>query len=150
AYGRGVAHAIRAGFEAAHGDVIVTTMADLSDPPMLILKMASCVREEGAHVVSGSRYMPGGSQTGGPLVKRTLSRLAGLTLWYGAGMGTHDATTNFRAYSAEFLSKTPVRSEHGFELALELTTKAFRRGYKIAEVPSSWQDRTAGESNFQT
>jgi len=147
--GRGVAHAMQAGFDAAKGDVVVTSMADLSDPPEVILRMAERIRRGGAHVVSGSRYMRGGSQTGGPLVKRTLSRLAGLSLYYFAGMTTHDATTNFRAYSAEFLRRHKVKSTMGFEVALELTAQAYRGGWKIDEVPSSWRDRSAGESRFK-
>lgn len=146
--GRGVAFALQAGFSAARGDVVVTTMADLSDPPEVIPRMAEKIRA-GAAVVSGSRYMRGGSQTGGPWLKGLLSRLAGLSLRYVAGMGTHDATTNFRAYSAEFLRQMPVESRMGFEVALELTVKAHLGGWKVDEVPSSWHDRTAGESNFK-
>src|SRR5512144_529347 len=67
--GRGALNAIRAGFAAAQGDVVVTSMADLSDPPEVILEMAKAIRA-GADVVSGSRYMRGGSQTGGPWLKR--------------------------------------------------------------------------------
>jgi len=145
--GRGVAFALQAGFNAAHGDVIVSSMADLSDPPEVIPQMAAKIRA-GADVVSGSRYMKGGSQHGGPLLKRTLSRLAGLSLRYIAGVRTHDATTNFRAYSAEFLHTHPIESTAGFEVALELTTKAHRDGAVVDEVPSSWHDRTAGESRF--
>jgi hypothetical protein len=37
----------------------------------------------------------------------------------------------------------------GFALALELTAKAFARGEKIAEIPSTWRERTAGRSRFQ-
>ncbi len=145
--GRGVAFALQAGFDAARGDVVVSTMADLSDPPEVIPAMAAKIRA-GADVVSGSRYMKGGSQQGGPLLKRTLSRIAGVSLWHVAGVGTHDATTNFRAYSAKFLSNHPIESTAGFEVALELTTKAQRDGARVDEVPSSWHDRTAGESRF--
>ena len=52
-----MAYALQAGFQAARGDVIVTTMADLSDPPEVIPAMVQKVRQEGADVVSGSRYM---------------------------------------------------------------------------------------------
>ncbi len=97
--GRGVAYALQAGFQAARGDVVVTTMADLSDPPDVIPAMVAKVRREGADVVSGSRYMRGGSQTGGPLLKRTLSRWAGLGLRWLTRINTHDPTTNFRAYT---------------------------------------------------
>lgn len=147
--GRGPAFAIRAGMAAATGDVVVVTMADLSDPPEIIRAMARKIRDEGAHVVSGSRYMPGGSQKGGPLLKRLGSRAAGLSLHWLAGVATHDATNNFRAYSREFLSKVPVQSEAGFELGLEMTVKAHVRGWNVAEVPSTWEDRTAGESRFR-
>jgi len=145
--GRGVLNALRTGFAAARGDVVVTTMADLSDPPDRILRMAEKLRD-GADVVSGSRYMRGGSQSGGPIVKRTLSRLAGLSLWWVAGMNTHDATTNFRGYRRDFLRRTTIESKSGFEVALELTTKAHNTGAIVDEVPSTWTDRTAGESRF--
>lgn len=147
--GRGAAFAIRAGLQAARGDVLVTTMADLSDPPEVIPAMARKIRVEGADVVSGSRYMKGGSQTGGPTFKVLLSKTAGLSLHHLAGVGTHDATTNFRAYSRRFIQHIEVESRHGFELALELTVKAHLQGFKVDEVPSSWQDRSAGESRFK-
>jgi hypothetical protein len=147
--GRGAATAIRTGVQAARGDVLVTTMADLSDPPDVILLMARRIREQGADVVSGSRYMKGGSQRGGPRLKTLLSRAAGLSLHWIAGLGTHDATTNFRAYSRRFIEKAEIRSRHGMELALELTVQAHREGFRVDEVPSSWSDRSAGESRFQ-
>lgn len=147
--GPGVAGALRAGFRAASGDVVVTTMADLSDPPAAIPAMVEKIRRDGADVVSGSRYMKGGSQTGGPKLKRFLSRAAGLSLHWIAGIGTHDVTTNFRAYRASFLRRVEVESRGGFEVATELTVKAHLEGLKVGEVASSWTDRTAGESRFR-
>lgn len=147
--GRGAAFAIRAGFDAARGDVVVTTMADLCDPPAVIPLMARKIREEGADVVAGSRYMRGGSQSGGPFLKRTISRWVGWSMWWIADLGTHDATTNFRAYSKRFLESVAVESKTSFDIALELTVKAHLAGAEVSEVPSSWIDRTAGESRFQ-
>ncbi len=146
--GRGAPKAMRAGFAAAQGDVIVTTMADLSDPPELVPRMAELVRA-GAEVVSGSRYMRGGSQQGGPLLKRTLSRSAGLLLYWICGLRTRDPTNNFRAYSPQFLAGIEVESSGGFEIALELTVKAHLSGARVAEIPSSWVDRSAGKSRFR-
>jgi len=146
--GKGVANALIAGFAAARGDVIVSSMADLSDPPSVIPLMAAKIRDEGADVVSGSRYMPGGTQSGGPRLKTAMSRTAGLSLHYVGRLPTHDATTNFRGYSRRFLREVAVESERGFEVGLELTTKAHLLGYRVVEVPSSWEDRTAGESKF--
>jgi len=147
--GRGAANALRAGFQAATGDVIVTTMADLCDPPEVIPLMAEKMRREGCAVVSGSRYAKGGSQTGGPLFKRICSQTASLTLKWFSGMSTADATSNFRAYSRSFIQQVQIESKQGFEIALELTVKAHLAGLPIAEVPSSWKDRSAGESRFR-
>jgi dolichol-phosphate mannosyltransferase len=140
--------AIRAGIGAARGDVVVITMADLSDPPEAILEMARLIRA-GADVVSGSRYMRGGSQTGGPFLKTLLSRAAGLSLAWVAGIGTHDATTSFRAFSRRFVDRVPLESRTGFTFGIEATVKAHQLGFVVGEVPSSWTDRTAGESNFR-
>ncbi len=140
--------AIRAGIASARGDVVVVTMADLSDPPEAILEMARRIRA-GADVVSGSRYMRGGSQTGGPFLKTLLSRGAGLSLAWVAGIGTHDATTSFRGFSRRFVDRVPLESRTGFTFGIEATVKAHQRGFVVGEVPSSWTDRTAGESNFR-
>jgi glycosyltransferase involved in cell wall biosynthesis len=147
--GKGAANAIRAGFAAARGDVVVTTMADLSDPPEKILELADVMRASGAAVVAGSRYMAGGTQEGGPLIKRTLSRIAGVTLRWIGGIGTHDATNNFKAYSKEFLDSIQVEAQGAFDIGLELTVKAHLAGRGVEEVPTSWRDRSAGESRFK-
>ena len=56
--------------------------------------------------------MRGGRQVGGPLLKRLMSRTAGLTLHWFAGVATHDATNNFKLYSRRFLEAVTDR-EHG-------------------------------------
>jgi len=88
-------------------------------------------------------------QVGGPRVKRFLSRAAGLTLHWFGGVATHDPTNNFKLYSRRLLDATTIQSEAGFELALELTVKATLAGRRVAEVPTTWRDRTAGQSNFK-
>ena len=145
--GTGVAFALRSGFQAARGDVVVSTMADLSDPPSVIPAMAEKIRA-GAAVVSGSRYMRGGSQEGGPWLKGLLSRTAGVSLHCLVGLGTRDITNNFRAYSKAFLDLVDVESQAGFEVAIELTVKAHLMGLRVEEVPCSWHDRSAGSSRF--
>lgn len=146
--GNGVLNALKAGFRTSRGDVIVVMMADRSDEPDDVEQMARLIRE-GADVVAGSRYVRGGRQEGGPLLKRTLSRLAGISLHYFAGLPIHDATTNFRAYSRRVIQEIPIEGEVSFALALELTLKAHWRGWRIAEVPTTWHDRTVGQSRFR-
>ena len=146
--GRGVLNAMKAGICAARGDFVLITMSDGSDEPHIVDDMVGKARA-GADVVAASRYMRGGHQVGGPLVKRLMSRTAGLTLHWFAGVPTHDPTNNFKLYSRRFLDAVTIDSTAGFELALKLTVKATLDGRRVDEVPTTWRDRTAGQSNFK-
>lgn len=147
--GPGPANAIRFGLESVTATVAIVTMADDSDDAGQIEELARLVRD-GAAVAAASRYMKGGKQIGGPFVKRTLSRLAGLSLYHLARVGTHDATNSFKAYSTEFVRQVGVDSDRGFEIGIELTAKARRARLPIVEIPTTWSDRPLGKSNFQT
>jgi glycosyltransferase involved in cell wall biosynthesis len=146
--GRGVLNAMKAGIAGTSAPYVLISMADGSDEPHVVDPMVALARE-GADVVSASRYMRGGRQIGGPFLKRLLSRTAGLTLHWFAGVPTHDPTNNFKLYSRRFLDSITIDSTAGFELALELTVKATVAGRRVAEVPTTWRDRTAGKSNFK-
>jgi glycosyltransferase involved in cell wall biosynthesis len=146
--GRGVLNAMKTGIAATSAPFVLISMADGSDEPHVVDPMVALARG-GADVVSASRYMRGGHQAGGPPLKRLMSRTAGLTLHWFAGVPTHDPTNNFKLYSRRFLDSVTIESTAGFELALELTIKATVAGRRIAEVPTTWRDRTAGKSNFK-
>ena len=146
--GPGVLNALRTGFKEAKGEVMVVTMADLSDDISQIEEMVALVRS-GAAVAAASRYMRGGRQIGGPILKRILSRTAGVTLLWMTGIGTHDPTNNFKAYSSGFVRSIEVESAKGFEVALELTTKAHLAGLRIEEIPTRWRNRSKGKSRFR-
>jgi glycosyltransferase involved in cell wall biosynthesis len=147
-YGPGPANAIRFGIDHSIADVVVVTMADGSDDPEQIEVLVRLV-ERGVVVAAASRYMPGGQQVGGPFLKRTLSRLAGNSLYWLARVGTHDATNSFKAYSREFVREVGIDSRLGFEIGLELTAKARRLRRPVAEVPTIWLERQQGVSNFK-
>jgi glycosyltransferase involved in cell wall biosynthesis len=146
--GRGVLNAMKAGIAATSAPYVLISMADGSDEPHVVDGMVA-LAGEGADVVSASRYVRGGRQIGGPPLKRLMSRTAGLTLHWFAGVATHDPTNNFKLYSRRFLETVTIESTAGFELALELTVKATIAGRRVAEVPTTWRDRTAGQSNFK-
>ena len=147
--GRGVLNAVRAGIAAASAEVVIVTMADLSDDISVVPRMVGLIRDEGYDIVCASRYMKGGRQIGGPAFKTFLSRAAGVSLHWLSGLPTHDATNAFRAYRREVLLESPIESEGGFEYSLEITAKAYARGRRITEVPSTWRDRSAGQSRFK-
>lgn len=147
-YGPGPANAIRFGMDSATGDVVVVTMADGSDDASQIPLLAEIARS-GTAIVAASRYMKGGRQVGGPRIKKSLSRLAGLSLFHLARVGTHDATNSFKAYQTEFLQRTEVESTAGFEIAIELVAKARRYREPVTEIPTVWTERSDGESRFR-
>jgi glycosyltransferase involved in cell wall biosynthesis len=146
--GRGVRYAIEAGMRAAQAPVVVVMMADASDDFQTVPQLAELV-EQGADVACASRYAPGGAQIGGPLLKRCLSRTAGWSLHWLAGLPTRDPTNSFKGYSRRFLEQTRIESTAGFCLGLELTVKAHCLGGKVCETPTVWRDRTAGTSRFR-
>lgn len=147
-FGRGPANAIRYGIDVAAAPVVVVTMADGCDDPRQIDDLTRLV-ERGVVVAAASRYMPGGQQVGGPLLKSALSRNAGRSLFWLARIGTRDATNSFKAYAKSFVEQVGIDSRDGFEIGLELTAKARRLRLPVAEIPTIWLDRQAGVSSFK-
>ena len=145
---KGPANAIRYGISASSTDIVVVTMADGSDDPRVIDDLIRLI-ERGCDVAAASRYMPGGQQIGGPRFKKFLSKNASRALWFLLGVGTHDSTNSFKAYSKNFIKDVGIESNKGFEIGIELVAKAHRNRRMIAEVPTIWIDRMIGESNFQ-
>ena len=144
----GPAGAIKFGIARSSAPVVVVTMADGSDDPRAIDDLVRLV-ERGVVIAAASRYMAGGQQVGAPFLKSTLSRLAGLSLWFFARVGTHDATNSFKAYDRDFLERVGIESNHGFEMGLELVAKARRFGLRVAEIPTIWLERSFGDSGFR-
>ena len=147
-YGRGPARAIRFGFDQAKAKVIVVTMADGCDDPCQIEPLTRLV-ERGIVIAAASRYMRGGRQISGPPLKGLISHWAGVSLYFLARVGTHDATNSFKAYSADFVRSVGIESDVGFEVGIELVAKARRHRLPVAEIPTIWLDRTHGVSSFR-
>lgn len=136
-YGRGALNALKTGLVKAKGEAVCIMMADLTDDPKVLNEMMEKFNK-GYDVVAASRYMKGGHQIGGPIIKQLLTRTAGISLHLLTGIPTHDISNSFRLYSKKFLDKIKIESDGGFELSTELTVKAYILGYKITEVPTTW------------
>jgi len=147
-YGKGPANAIRYGIDHATTPVAVVTMADGCDDVRQIDDLVRLV-ERGVAVAAASRYMAGGQQVGGPLLKGMMSAGAGRSLRLLARVGTRDATNSFKAYSTAFVRAVGIDSRDGFDIGIELTAKAKRLRLPIAEIPTIWLDRHEGLSNFR-
>lgn len=146
-FGKGVINALKWGFAHVTNGPVIVIMGDCSDKLDIVPDMVK-LWESGAVLVSPSRYMKGGKQFGGGLVKSNMSRVACLSLRL-LGFPTADATNNFKLYDGAWLLKQKIESQGGFEVGLELTYKAFEQEKKIVELPTEWRDRTFGKSNFK-
>jgi glycosyltransferase involved in cell wall biosynthesis len=144
----GVLNAIKTGFKKTTEEVLLVTMADLSDDYSVVDKMHDLL-VGGFDIVCGSRYMPGGKQIGGPCIKKFLSKLAGVSLKYLAFLPTHDVTNSFKLYKRKVINSISVESTGGFEIGMEIVIKAHFNGYKVTEFPCIWQDRSDGFSRFK-
>lgn len=147
-YGSGALNAIKWGLHHSPESAILVTMADHSDDMSSLRPMWEHY-QRGSSVVCASRYMSGGRQIGGPWLKSKLSRLAGLSLHFLSGLPTKDVTNSFKLYSREIIDAIEIESQGGFEVGMEIVVKAWTMGYRVTEVPTTWTDRTFGQSRFQ-
>jgi dolichol-phosphate mannosyltransferase len=149
----GLGPAYRAGF--ARGvdqgyDVLVQMDADLSHDPAAIPSLLDAL--DGADLAVGSRYVPGGSIPHWPARRRALSRYGNRYATAVLGLGIRDATSGFRAYTAETLRVIDV--EHttatGYGFQVELAYRAALRGCRLVEVPIVFVDRVRGVSKMSS
>ncbi len=120
---------------------VVTMDADLSHDPERLDALLDAA--DGADLVVGSRYVPGGGAVDSPFLRRLLSRTANLGAHAALGLATRDATAGFRVWrrgaAAMLLSAGLVSS--GYSFLLEATFLAEERGLAVAEVPIRFRDR---------
>jgi len=139
----GLGTAVIEGFAASDADVVGVIDADLSHPPALVPTLFAALRDTGADVVIGSRYIPGGGTGDWPLSRELMSRFAcllarGLT-------PVRDVTSGFFLIRRE-LTRHVTISAGGFKICLELLIRSAPA--LVVEVPYVFRTRTAGESKM--
>jgi len=129
-------------------DVICEMDADLSHNPKHFPEIIRAIN--GADVVLGSRYIPGGGTVNWGLKRQLISRNANRLARTMTGVPVNDMTGGYRAYKAKVLrsiSLDNVRSS-GYAFQVELLYRAFQRGYRIKEVPIVFRERERGISKL--
>ena len=147
----GLGTAYMAGFRAASelgADCIVTMDADFSPHPRHIGAMLD--KLAAAELVIGSRYVPGGRAVDSPGARRFLSWMANSASRTTLGLRAHDVTAGFRAYRRELLMALPLDQifSSGYSFLIETLYLIERGGWRVAEVPIQFYDRTAGTSKI--
>ena len=142
---RGFGSALRAGFLASSGDVIVPVMADCSDDIAAIPRMLAEI-DAGADIAVGCRYMPGGGIVGDDL-KQRISRLYSRLMGAISGVRCRDVSNRFTAYRREIWDRVDSEAA-SFDFSVEMMVKAAAKGARISEVPAVWTNRQLGRSQF--
>jgi dolichol-phosphate mannosyltransferase len=148
----GLGSAYRDGFAwglARNFDSLIEMDADLSHDPAALPDLLRPLGE-GADLVIGSRYVPGGSTPDWPKKRALLSRAGNRYAGFMLGFDVRDSTAGFRAYSADLLGKLrldTIRAE-GYAFQIEMTRAIHQAGGVIREVPIAFFDRVEGTSKM--
>jgi dolichol-phosphate mannosyltransferase len=150
----GLGPAYRAGFRWGLDrdyDAFVEMDSDFSHDPGALPLLVKPL-DDGADVVIGSRYVPGGEIPNWKLSRRLLSRWGNVYAATMLGLGVADSTAGFRVYRATILNKIDLDAVQasGYGFQIEMTYRAKRAGAVIREVPIRFVDRVAGESKMSS
>jgi glycosyltransferase involved in cell wall biosynthesis len=147
----GLGTAYLAGFRKAlalGAGAVLTMDADFSHHPRYIPELVARLAQ--ADLVIGSRYVPGGRAVDSPFSRRLLSQGANSIAHGLLGLHARDVTAGFRLYRREVLAALPLDRifSSGYSFLIELLYLVERRGWRVAEVPILFRDRTLGRSKI--
>ena len=143
AYVAGFEHALRSGAE-----LILEMDADFSHDPGDLPRLVEAASR--ADLVLGSRYVDGGGVVDWGLARRALSRGGSLYARTVLGVPARDLTGGFKCFRREVLETIAPAGVHanGYAFQIELTYRAIRAGFRVAEIPIVFRERAAGSSKM--
>lgn len=143
AYIRGFKYALENNY-----DFIFEMDADFSHQPVYL---PNFLRQKGQYkLILGSRYIKGGGITNWGLWRRLLSWAANLYARIILGLPYRDLTGGFKCYSRQLLKDLDLDSiiSEGYTFQIETTYRAYRKEYKIKEIPIIFKEREKGKSKI--
>ncbi len=148
----GLGTAYLAGFRWAierHYDVAFEMDADFSHDPKHIPQFLRAIDD--ADIVLGSRYQDGRvTVVNWPIGRLVMSYLANIYARAVTRLPVFDATGGFKAFRRKVLEEIDLNAVHsnGYAFQIEMSYRAWKRGFKIKEIPIVFHDRTLGESKM--
>ncbi len=144
AYVAGFRWGLRSGYDA-----LVEMDADGSHAPEDLPRLLAPLGD-GADLVLGSRYVPGGRVVNWPRHREWLSRSGNLYSRLALGVGVTDVTGGFRAYRRRLLEALDLDgiASQGYCFQVDLLWRSVRAGYRVVEVPITFTEREQGSSKM--
>jgi glycosyltransferase involved in cell wall biosynthesis len=140
----GKGYALRAGFAKAKGDIIVTIDSDGSHSPEELQRVLMPIVKNRVDLVIGSRFL---SQKN--VAARKLNafgvRIFNCLIQLFTGVAITDSQSGFRAMKREVLLEQTLKSGE-YEIESEMLVKTAKLGFRVTEVPISFEQRTYGRS----
>jgi hypothetical protein len=146
--GRGKGDALRTGFAAVTGNLVVMLDADGSADPAEIPRFVEAL-EAGADFAKGSRFLEGGGSTDITFTRRLGNACLSGTANLLHGTRFTDLCYGYNAFWARCLPFIAL-DVPGFEVETLINLRIASAGMKITEVPSYEADRISGQSNLNT
>jgi dolichol-phosphate mannosyltransferase len=141
---RGLGAAIRTGFAAARGEIIVSTDCDGTYKFATLPALLACLKP-GVDFVTASPYHPRGEVVGVPRSRLIFSQGASLLYRLLVNWRVHTWTCLFRAYRRKVIEGVTFEAD-GFLAGTELMVKAMLAGFRVAEYPAALHRRAFGAS----
>lgn len=147
AYLAGFAHALKHGYE-----VICEMDADLSHNPSDLPTLIGAIKTDQCDLAIGSRYLKGVRVVDWPLGRLLLSYGAS---WYTrivTGLPVHDVTAGFVAYHRRVLESVDLQAvrSNGYSFQVEMKYRAWKKGFRLSEIPIVFTERTEGQSKMSS
>jgi len=143
---RGKGAAVRTGFQAATGDILVIQDADLEYFPSDIPVLLKPIMTGQAEVVYGSRFK--GNQSGMSLLHHLGNKILSLTSRLLYRVPITDVATGYKCFTREVAESLDLK-ESGFSIEAEITAKILRNRWRFVEVPITYSTRRAGYSKIK-
>jgi dolichol-phosphate mannosyltransferase len=143
AYLAGFQYALQNGY-----DYIFEMDSDFSHDPAYIPYFLSAIQE--ADLVLGSRYIKGVNVVNWPISRLILSYYANVYARWVTGLPLRDSTGGFKCFKREVLETIGLDRIHsnGYAFQIEMSFRAWKKGFKIKEIPIIFVDRREGESKM--
>jgi dolichol-phosphate mannosyltransferase len=148
----GLGRAYIAGFHRALADgaeLVLEMDCDFSHDPADVPRLIEAA-ENGADLVLGSRYVPGGGTRNWGLTRRLISRGGSAYTALFLRMGVKDPTGGFKCFRRRVLEQLELDAvtPRGYAFQIEMTYRAKQAGFKVVEIPITFVDRVVGQSKM--